>query len=322
MVDLITPAAIQDAHRRIALLSRRTPVETWQLPTGHTVHAKMECWQVTGSFKMRGAANWLLQLPTADRAQGIVTASAGNHALGVATGAVALQIPAIIVVANDASPAKVTALRQFDPAWVTLRQVGRDYDEAETMSIQLAQELARPFISPYNDPQVIAGQGTVALELLAEVPDLDLLIVPVGGGGLAAGVGIWAKHLNPATRIIGVQSEASPAMSAAFAAQQLTPVTVQASIADGLAGNIAADSITYSLCQRVLDDMALVSEAAIYDAIRWLAEVGHVIVEGSGAVGIAALLSGVIAPPAASRIGVILTGRNIAEAKLRQVLCP
>lgn len=320
MAEYLTAADIQAAHNSIAPLVRHTPVEIWQTPNGYTIHAKMECWQTTGSFKMRGAANWLMQLSAPDRERGIVTASAGNHALGVATGAVALQIPAIIVVAQDASPAKVAALRQFDPAWVELRQEGRDYDEAEAIGIRLAQDLHRRFISPYNDPLVIAGQGTVALEMLADLPELDLLIVPVGGGGLVAGVGIWAKHVNPALRIIGVQSDASPSMAAALAAQQLTPVTVQASIADGLAGNIEAGSITFPLCQQVLDDMLLVSEDAIRTAIRWLAEAAHVIVEGSGAVGVAALLSGVITPPPASRIGVILTGRNITGATLRQAL--
>ncbi|MBA3824397.1 MAG: threonine/serine dehydratase [Ktedonobacterales bacterium] len=318
----LDPAAIAAAATRIAPLARRTPVERSALlaEAGNTVWLKMEIWQATGSFKMRGALNRMAQLDATERAGGVVTASAGNHAQGVAACAVALGIHATIVVAADASPAKVAALRRYDAQWVELRQLGRDYDEAEAAGIALARELERPFISPYNDAAVIAGQGTVAHELLEDLPDLDVIVVPVGGGGLAAGIGVWAHHVNPAIRVIGVQSEASPAMHAAFAAGALVTVPLAASLADGLAGNIEPGSITYALCRAHLASVALVTEDAIAVAMRYLMETQHVLVEGSGAVGVAALLSGAVVVPPGSRVGVILSGRNVTLDWVRRVL--
>jgi threonine dehydratase len=311
---------ITAARERIAPLARRTPSESLHLPSGHDLIAKLEIWQITGSFKIRGAANRLAQLSAVERATGVITASAGNHALGVATGAVALGIPATVVVSHEASPAKVAALRRFDPRYVTLVQAGKDYDEAEAHGIQLAREAGRPFVSPYNDPAVIAGQGTIAAELLEDAPDLTTLLIPVGGGGLAAGIGVWAKHVNPTIRLIGVQSEASPSMAATFAAGHDVIAPVGDSLADGLAGNIEPGSITVPLCLEALEQVILVSEAAIRDAVRWLALEQHIIVEGSGAVGVAAILAGAFTPTAGNPIGTILTGRNIAGAKLQGAL--
>ncbi len=321
-MTLPTPADIRAAAARIAPLARRTPVESAPALVGLAaeVWLKMEIWQATGSFKIRGALNALAQLAPAARAEGIVTASAGNHAQGIASAAVASHVHALIVVAHDASPAKVAALARYDPAWVELRRIGRDYDEAEAAGIQLARDLGRTFVSPYDDPAVIAGQGTVALELLAERPDLTLLLVPVGGGGLAAGVALWAHHINPAIQVIGVQSAASPAMHAALAAGRLVAVPVGASLADGLAGNIAPDAITFNLCRHHLASVELVSEDAIADAMRFLAAEQHVIVEGSGAVGVAALRAGVVVPPPGSKVGIILSGRNVTLDRLRMVL--
>ncbi len=317
-----TPEDIIVAAERIAPLARRTPVEPAPALShnGAQVWLKMEIWQATGSFKMRGAANRLMQLTAEERAQGIVTASAGNHAQGVAAAAVALQTHAVIVVARDASPAKIAALRRYDPAWVELRIIGADYDAAEAAGIALARKLGRVFVSPYDDPAVIAGQGTVARELLDDLPDLDVLIVPVGSGGLAAGVALWAHHVNPSLRVIGVQSETSPAMHAALAAGRLVTVPVAPSLADGLAGNIAPDSITFPLCRHHLAEVALVREEAIAEAMRFLMEDHHIIVEGSGAVGVAALRSGVVALPPGSRAGIILTGRNVTLDRLCSVL--
>ncbi len=275
---------------------------------------------MTGSFKIRGAANRLLRIPATDRAHGVVTASAGNHAQGVATAAVAGHIPAVIVVPQSASTAKIAALRRFDPTWVELRLLGADYDEAEAHGIALAHELGRPFISAYNDPQVIAGQGTVAYEMLEAIPDLDVLLVPVGGGGLAAGIGVWAHHVRPSIRVIGVQATTSPAMYTALAAGHLTTVPVYDSLADGLAGNIEPGSMTFPICQRELESVVLVEESDLAHALRTLVDEHHVIAEGSGVAGVAALLSGAFVPPSGSRVGVVLSGRNIATTLLSTVL--
>ncbi|HKD77374.1 MAG TPA: pyridoxal-phosphate dependent enzyme, partial [Ktedonobacterales bacterium] len=282
--SLILPDAILAARDRIAGLARRTPVEPASYLSdivGASCWLKMECWQATGSFKMRGAANRLSQLTQEERARGVVTASAGSHAIAVATCAVAMQIPAVIVVATDASPAKVAALQRFDPRWVDLRQIGSDYDEAEAAGIALARELDRPFISPYNDAGVIAGQGTVAVELLEDLPDLDMILVPVGGGGLAAGIALWAHHVNPRIQVVGVQSEASPPMHAAFAAGNHVTVPIAPSLADALAGNIEVGSITIPICLRELASVVLVREIDIAAAMRYVIEDHHLIVEGS-----------------------------------------
>ncbi len=327
---LVTPDDILAAWERIASLesarsgARRTPVEPaphLSESAGASIWLKMECWQRTGSFKMRGAANRMAQLTPDERARGIVTASAGSHALAVATCAVAMQIPAVVVVATSASPAKVAVLRRFDPQWVDLRLIGSDYDEAEAAGIALARELDRPFISPYNDAGVIAGQGTVAAELLEDLPDLDMILVPVGGGGLAAGVALWAHHVNPRIQVVGVQSEASPAMHAALVAGSIVTVPVDPSLADALAGNIEAGSITFPICQRELASVVLVREADIAAAMRYLIDEHHLVVEGSGAVGVAALLTGAVRPEPNSRVAVILSGRNVAGAHVREILC-
>jgi threonine dehydratase len=319
----VTPAAIQDAAARIAPFAHRTPTEhsaSLSAASGAECWLKFELWQATGSFKIRGAANRLALLSPDERQRGILTVSAGNHAQGIATVAAALGIPAIIVVPEDASPAKVAALRHADPQWVDLRQIGRDYDAAEAAGIALARELGRTYISPYNDPAVIAGQGTVALELLEDVPALDTILVPVGGGGLAAGVALWAHHVHPHIKVFGVQSEASPAMHASFAERANVTVPVAASLADGLSGNIEAGSITVPLCLRELAGMTLVSEAAIARAMRWLADAHHVIAEGAAVVGVAAVLSGSYAPQSGERIGIILTGRNFTTTRFLAAL--
>lgn len=314
---------IAAATQVIAPYARHTPLEqstSLSTLTGAEIWLKMECWQATGSFKIRGAANRLAALTAEERTLGIVTVSAGNHAQGIAACAVAMGIPALIIVPIDASPTKVAALRRYDPQFVELRQMGHGYDEAEMMGIDLARDLGRPFISAYNDPLLIAGQGTIACEMLEDITNLDMILVPVGGGGLASGIATWAKAARPSTSVIGVQSEASPAMHAAIAAGKIVPVTIEPSLADGLAGNIEQGSITVPLCQATLNSIILVTEAQIAHAMHWLAEEQHIIVEGSGAVGVAALLANAVDLSAQRRVGVVLSGRNVTLTTFRETL--
>jgi len=198
---------------------------------GLDVWLKFECFQLTGSFKLRGALNALL-LEGAPR---LVTASAGNHGLGVARAANLLGVAAVVVVPETASRAKVEALRR---SGAELIQVGATYDQAEAAALRLARERELPFVSAYNDPRVVAGGGTVALEIIEDLPSVRSLVVPTGGGGLIGGVGVAAHGLVPQIAVYGVQSEASPAWHAALAAGRLVPVEVRPSLADGLAGNI------------------------------------------------------------------------------------
>jgi threonine dehydratase len=262
---------------------------------------KLETFQPTGSFKVRGALAALTALPAGTR---VVTASAGNHGLAVAWAARRLGLDATVVVAETASPAKVEAIRRFP---VRLIVQGADYDEAERYALSLDGH----YVSPYNDREVIAGAGTLALEL----DRADTIVVPVGGGGLAAGVGLVTD-----ARVVGVVAEASPAMLAAVDAGHIVAVTVRDTLADGLAGNIEPGSVTVDLCARHLSDIVAVSEAEIAEAMRELAGQHGLVAEGSGAAAVAALLAGKIEPQ--GRTVAILSGRNVALETLARALGP
>jgi threonine dehydratase len=321
--EMVTPASILAAAQRVQRRVRRTPLErdvALSEQSGAEVYLKLENLQQTGSFKLRGATNRLLTLDERERAAGVVTASAGNHALGLAQAASSLGVRVTILVATSGSPAKIAAIRRFPAEWVELVLHGKDYDEAEARAIALARETGRRFVSAYNDPEIMAGQGTIAVEILEDWPDVDVLLVPVGGGGILVGMGCWAKAINPHMRVIGVQSVASPQMHAAFEAGRLVTVEVQDSLADGLAGNIEPGSAMYELARRSTDEMVLVEEREIAEAMAWYLEQHHLVVEGAGAVGIAALQHGRIAGIGGKKVAVVLTGRNVGVEKLRGLM--
>jgi threonine dehydratase len=310
---------VQAAGRRIRPYVQRTPLERsgWlSQASGADVWLKLECFQLTGSFKLRGALNALLSLDDAARQRGVLTASAGNHGLGVARAAELTGLPAIVVVPETASAAKVELLKQ---SGCQLVLHGRDYDAAEAYAIELAREQGVTFVSAYDDPFVVAGGGTIALEILEEQPATELLLVPVGGGGLISGVALAAKGLKPAIRVVGVQSTASPSLHAAFVAGRQVPVTVEDSLADGLSGNIAEGSITVELARRYVDEVTLVSEEEIAASMRAFLEHEHILIEGSAAVTVALLMSGRL-PVAGQRVALVLTGRNVAPSVLRATL--
>jgi threonine dehydratase len=315
MVDL---ADVQAAAERIQPYVVRTPVErSVELSAQCCVDIwlKLECFQATGSFKLRGALNALQSLPEDQRQKGVVTASAGNHGLGVARAAALLGAQATVVVPETASPAKIDAL-QHSGAELQLR--GANYDAAEAAGRELADERQLAFISAYYDPAVVVGGGTIALEILDELPTTRTLVVPAGGGGLIGGIGLAAHGLDPRNlTVFGVQSEASPALHAAKRAGRLVPVTIQDSLADGLAGNVEAGSITFDLVKNYVADIVLVSEQDIARAMTFALEHEHVLIEGSAAVGIAALQTRALEPEHGP-IVLVLTGRNVAPSVLRQ----
>jgi threonine dehydratase len=313
-VRSITLDDVRAAATRIARYVVRTPLERsahLSELTGTDVWLKYECFQLTGSFKLRGALNALSILV----AQHVITASAGNHGLGVARAAAVLGRTATVVVPETASSAKVEALRR---SGAELIQIGPTYDEAEIAAIQLSRERDVPYVSAYNDPGVIAGGGTIALEVFEDLPAVRTFVVPAGGGGLIGGIGVAAQGLDPTISVSGVQSEASPALHAAMRRGQLVTVDVHDSLADGLAGNVEPGSITFDLMQAHVRDVQLVSEVAIADAMRWLLRSEHVLVEGSAAVGVAALLERKL--DVEGPVAVILTGRNVAASVLSKLL--
>ena len=304
----ITLRDVDRARTRIAGVAHRTPLEyARQLSREHgrDVMLKLESFQVTGSFKLRGAMAKLSLLTADQRASGVLTVSAGNHGLAVAHCAEVLGINAIIVVPESASRAKVEAIRRYP---VTLIERGASYDEAERAARAMQRESGRAFVSPYNDEDVIAGQGTIALEILEDAPDVEAIIVPVGGGGLIAGVAIAAKAVKPNIKVYGVEPEASPTMSEGLRAGRLIEIEEQETIADGLAGNIEPGSITFPIVQRLVDGIVLVSEESIRNAISRVAREDHLMIEGSAAASIGALADPRIE---GRRVAAIITGRNI-----------
>ena len=306
------------AYRLIKKYVRNTPIEQCrslsELIQGQ-VFLKMEHWQKTGSFKIRGALNRLLALPNEEKSHGVITASAGNHGLGVAYASDLLGIRARIVLPVNAAATKVRMLNQYN---VEIIQAGRDYDEAEDMAHQIEKDCHLTFVSGFDDPEVISGQGTIAIEILNALPDPDIILVPVGGGGLISGIAITIKERNPDIQIIGVQSEASPAMYRALQANMVVETPINETVADGLAGRLVSPSI-FPTIQKYVDDVIVVKEQDIIKAMLFLLQQNHTLVEGAAAVGVAALLSGEINIEGKKCV-VVLTGRNIDIEMVRRVL--
>lgn len=311
---------IPAARHAIVGAAYRTPLErsAWLSELcGADIFLKLECYQPTGSFKVRGALAAIGNLGGAAGRRGVVTASAGNHGLGVAYAASRSGIDATVVVPEGANSAKVAALRRYP---VTLQTGGPSYDTAEREARRLERETHAHFVSPYNDRWVIAGQGTIGVELLEDLPDLDTVLIPVGGGGLISGIGSWLKTIRPQIRVIGVQAAASPAMEQALRAGRLVEIPVLPTLADGLAANIETNSLTFDLAMQVVDEILLVSEDEMIAAIGLAFHELHIALEASAVVGVAALLNGRVHGLAGARVALVLTGRNIATNRLAESL--
>jgi threonine dehydratase len=315
MIDVL------QARRRIQPYVRRTPLvaSAWLSElTGAHVSLKLETQQLSNSFKSRGAFNAViarLERPGGAPAR-LVTASAGNHGRALAAAAKVFRLPLVVFTPADAPRSKLDAIRR-DGA--DLRSDGRDYDEAERMAKAYAKETGAEFISPYNDPDVIAGAGTVASELFEADPALDTLIVPIGGGGLIGGIAIVAKAIQPRCLIIGVEVEASNAFQQSVNAGRLVEIVPGPTLADGLGGNPDPDTITFDLIQRRVDRIVTVSEDDLASAIAGLVDAEHVIAEGAGAAATAALV-GERVDVRGCRVGVIVSGGNIDRARLQSIL--
>jgi threonine dehydratase len=311
-VDL---AAIEAAAERIASQTLRTPlVEAPELSaaTGAEVLLKLESLQHTGSFKARGALNKLLAVQQADKAAGVVAASAGNHAQGVAYHAGRLGIPAVIVMPVTASFLKVERTRAYG-AEVVL--AGETVSEAIAEAIRIGEERGLEYVHPFDDPRVIAGQGTIGLEIAAEAGDFDSVVVPIGGGGLIGGISTAIAALRPQAEILGVQSEAFPGVANARAG--LPPPKARLTLADGIAVK-QPGRLTLPLIDAHVAEVLSVSEAEIERAVAALAELAKLVVEGAGAAGLAALL----AQPerfAGDRVVVVICGGNIDPRTHAQV---
>ena len=307
------------AAHRIGPYIRETPLEPSPFlsrETGADVHLKLECVQVTGSFKARGALNKLLSLDAAERARGVVAASTGNHGLAVAHALALLGIAGEIFLPASVSPAKLEGLRARG---ARVRLVDEDPGVVETVARQDADRTGRIYVSPYNDPQVIGGQGTVGVELLRQLEELDAVLVPVGGGGLVGGIGAWLKERAPSVRIVGCQPAACPILVESMKAGRLLELPSAPSLSDATVGLIEAGAITFPLCRACVDDWLVVDEPAIRAALRLVLERQSVLIEGAAALPVAALIAARDRWRGA-RIALVLSGSHIALPTLADVL--
>jgi len=310
---------ILNARRALKGIIRETPFERSEVlgrKTGGKVYLKAECLQRTGSFKLRGAYYKMASLTQAERARGIVTASAGNHAQGVGFAAREFGISCQVYVPETIPEVKLAAIERY-PVEVVIQ--GKGYDEAHEAALGKARASGRTFIQAFDDPVVMSGHGTLGLEMLWEVPELDTVLIPVGGGGLISGVATALKALNPRIKVIGCQSEASCAMARSLEeGRPFLTFSSKKTIAEGLEGGIG--ELSFELGRRLIDRIVLVKENEIAEAVRFLLEHHRLVVEGSGAVGVAALLSGRW-PAQGRNLGILLSGGNLDYGLLKDIVC-
>ncbi|MCT7664979.1 hydroxyectoine utilization dehydratase EutB [Shinella kummerowiae] len=307
----VTLADIEQASRRIEGRILRTPfVPSASLTElcGVPVGLKLEHHQTTGSFKLRGATNAVLSLSPDARTKGVVAASTGNHGRALAHAAKAEGSVATICMSRLVPDNKVAEIRRLG---ATVRIIGKSQDEAQLEVERLVAEDGLVMVPPFDNPAVVAGQGTLGLEIIEAMPDAAVVLVPLSGGGLAAGVAAAVKGRSAKTRVIGLTMERGAAMKASLDAGRPVQVDEVASLADSLGGGIGLDNaVTFGMCRALLDDVILLSEAEIAAGIRHAYAEEREVVEGAGAVGIAALLSGRLGRPEGP-VAVILSGRNV-----------
>jgi threonine dehydratase len=323
MPRMPTLADVVAARHRLAGIALHTPLEASPELTAETgaaeIRLKREEVQPTGAFKTRGAHNKVGILAEGRPEAALVTASSGNHGIAVATAATRHDMRLTVLVGRQISPAKLERLRALETRRITIELSGTDTDDAEAEARRRDDAGHAVYVAPYNDPEVVAGQATVGVEILEDWPDVDAIVVPIGGGGLIGGIGLWAKAMKPGMRLIGVQPAASPPMYAYVQTGSTDPMPIAPTLADGVAGNIERTSITWQLCRKLVDEVVVVEEDAIADAMRWAIEVPHVLLEGSAVLGVAALRAGLIEAEG-RRMAVVTTGRNVTPETVQEVL--
>jgi threo-3-hydroxy-L-aspartate ammonia-lyase len=309
---------VRAAAARLEGVANRTPVltsRTLDELVGARVHLKAECLQRAGAFKFRGAYNKISSLPPDVRARGVIAYSSGNHAQAVALAARLLGTEATIVMPEDAPPAKLEATSGYGAEIVTY---DRWRESREEIGERIAGERGLELVRPYDDPLVMAGQGTAALELLADVPDLDTLVVPVSGGGLVAGCATAATALRPGIRVVGVEPEAGDDTRRSLAAGERVRIDVPQTIADGLQST-EPGALTFEVNRRLLESVVTVDDDEMVDAMTFLFDRLKLVTEPSGAIGVAALLTGRI-DVAGARVGVIVSGGNVGVERFADLV--
>jgi threonine dehydratase len=310
---------VLDAEKRIREYIRETPLEPspYLSQLGNaSVYLKLESNQITGSFKLRGALNKFLSLTAEQQKEEVISASSGNHAAALAYTLHKFGGKGVIYLPENVSPAKVDALR---PYGVELQFYGDDCIQSETLAKETATQTDRIFISPYNDPKIIGGQGTIGIELLRQMEKLDVILVPVGGGGLISGIAGYLKAVDKRIEIIGCQPENSAVMHASIQAGKILELESKPTLADGTAGGIEPDAVTFDICREVVDDFILVSEPEIKKAILLSVEKHQIMIEGAAALAIAAFIKAK-ARFASKNVALIISGKKISLEQLKEIL--
>ena len=312
----VTMRDVYKARQKIADVATKTPLisSLWLTElVGGSVYLKLECFQKTGSFKIRGAANKILGLAADERERGVIAVSSGNHGRAVSYVARQLGIKAVICMSERVPNNKVEAIRRLGAETVVY---GKSYDEAEKHALQLQEERGLTMIHPFDDPFIIAGQGTIGLELLEDLPEIDMVVVPLSGGGLMSGIALALKSASPTIRAIGVSMDRAPVMYHSLKAGAPIEMEEEDTIADALAGGIGLDNqYTFRMIQEYVDDTVLMSEEEIAHAMAFALDKHHLVVEGGGAVGIAALLHRRVLR-VGRKVIVVVSGSNVELALL------
>ena len=315
-MQLLTIADFEAARERIGANIHRTPLLSSHVlseRTGFDVRLKAEIFQRTGSYKIRGPLNKFTFLTAEEKARGVICSSAGNHAQGVALAARIHGIKAVVCMAANATPSKIEATRGYG-AEVVLH--GSIWDEANDKAKQLVEEKGYTYIHPFDDMQLINGQGTLGLEVVQDWSDVDVIVVPIGGGGLISGVSMAAKSFNPKIKVIGVESSGAPGMQKSVAAGEVVTLDRVDCIIDGLRVK-RVGTLTRDIVSQCVDEIVTLPDEQIFEAVVWLMHYTKLVPEGAAASSVGALLQGLIKAPAGSKVVCVLTGGNVNLDQLK-----
>jgi threonine dehydratase len=314
----VTPEDVDSAAKALRPYLSPTPLQVSRAFTDKArchVYLKIESIQPIRAFKVRGALNKLIRMPEAQRAAGVITASAGNHGMGVAYAAAVFKVPATVYVPESANPFKVEAIQRLGARVVS---AGRNYSGANTEALSAQRDSGATFVHAYDDPDVVAGQGTIARELLADLADFDTVLVPVGGGGLIGGISMYLKSKKPEIKVVGVEPTGADGMHRSLQAGAIVTLERVSTIADGLAAS-GPGKLTFQLARLYVDEVILVEEVEMLRAIRLLFEWEHLLAEPAGAAALAALLYH-YRPVPNEKVVVILSGGNVTDEVMLKAL--
>lgn len=309
-------ADFESAMAHVAPLVHRTPLltsRTLSEATGFDVRLKAELFQKGGSYKVRGPMNKIARLSDEERARGVICSSAGNHSQGVALAARHYGVKAVVCMAENATPSKIAATEGYG-ARVILH--GSIWDEANEKALELVESEGYTYIHPFDDPDLIAGQGTVGLEIMEDAPDTEIIVVPIGGGGLISGVSMAAKSVNPGVRVIGVESSGAPAMKLSVEAGHRITLDRVDCIIDGLRVKRVGEN-TRSVVSRFVDEIVTLPDERIFEALVWLMARAKLVAEGAAAAPVAALLNGLVDAEPGTRVVGVLSGGNLDLDQLK-----